>query len=252
MSKQDPPNYWLPKWPAIVVEGDNVTTEQAEDIIIRTCSWYLSCNARWYQRAAWEALGLTVNEFGYPDYEDEAKFKESIGVLDLEYLSNDQIVSSYIGGPHGWCDWDGSIGYSGHNIGKHPTTEDVFNEWTLIAEAFPYLRLRCQLFSGESTEDDIRPVIEYQVRDGRVTWSEPAERMGVRHRDFIEAFRLVAALTDSSREIRLMPDKLVQVVERVKARFQTQTIHHDADEQADSDDGRGDTDISRRFQMLDV
>lgn len=36
-------------------------------------------------------------------------------------------------------------------------------------EAFPYLDLRCQLLSGESCEEEAKPVVEFIVKDGTVT-----------------------------------------------------------------------------------
>lgn len=32
------------KWPGLWIEGDKVTKEQTEDIILRTTNWYLSPN----------------------------------------------------------------------------------------------------------------------------------------------------------------------------------------------------------------
>jgi hypothetical protein len=83
------------------------------------------------------------------------------------------IMSSWIGGPHGWIDWEGNIGCNLYNIGKWPAMIDVEWEWNSIAKAFPFLKLRAQLFSGEISEEGITPLVEYVVADGAVRCMEP-------------------------------------------------------------------------------
>jgi hypothetical protein len=93
-----------------------------------------------------------------------------MGVLQLSYLENARIASSWIGGPHGWCDWDGTIGCANYNIGKWPTVEAVTEDWHAIAAAFPYLNLRAQLVPDEGEAESA--VVEWQISNGAVSTVE--------------------------------------------------------------------------------
>lgn len=164
----------LPKWPALTVVGEKVTPEQAMQIIIRTNGgvWF-SSNDKEFTRDLYKALGVETDESGHPrDYTALDAVEERYQIISpLEYLCNQQIVSAFIGGPHGWCNWNGDIFCNSYNIGKWPDAEVVLNEWAKIAEAFPFLSLKSQLFSGEVGDPDsvVVPVVEFQVSHGEVT-----------------------------------------------------------------------------------
>lgn len=163
----------LPKWPAFCVEGRTVTQKQAQEILIRTSDLYFSTNDKDFLRQIYDFLGQPTDEFGYPkDLDRLREILEKYRILHLSFLKNSRIISSFIGGPHGWCDWDGRIGCNTFNIGKYPSVEEVHEDWKKIAEAFPYLDLRCQLWNCEAgCEDSVmdpRPVVEYLVKDGKV------------------------------------------------------------------------------------
>lgn len=162
----------LPKWPALVVVGDPVTKEQAQEICVRTDSWDLGTNDFEFLRSIGNAFSLRMEEWNL-NWEDLNAWRERLGVLDLAYLHNSRILSCWIGGPHGWCDWNGVIGTYNYNIGKWPTVDDVHQDWKLIAEAFPFLRLTSQLYDGESCEEDIKPLVEFVVAEGTVTVQAP-------------------------------------------------------------------------------
>lgn len=194
-------NLDLPKWPALVVVGKPVTKEQAAEILIRTDSMSFSSNDREFDRQLNEIFyGVEIKEKGYDSKERAIKQKLGLdpddkgswnacwdyidrimsetGQIDLEYLNNNQVVSSWIGGPHGWCDWQGKIGCWNYNIGKWPSVETVFREWQRIAKAFPFLDLTCQLMNHEVdceeyVNDIPGPVVEFRVKSGRVTMKEP-------------------------------------------------------------------------------
>jgi hypothetical protein len=187
----------LPKWPAIVVVGDSVTKEQAAEILIRT-NTYISSNEHLFDNQAkalvyqlslddpsdFNAFDKTVRKhLGLGEkgdwekiYEYKREKEEKLGILDLGYLSNHRICSAWIGGPHGWCDWDGTIGCHNYNIGKWPTVEEVYHEWCTIAKAFPFLELRCQLMNHEASCEEMAeipgPVVEFRVSKGRVRMVE--------------------------------------------------------------------------------
>lgn len=187
----------LPKWPALLVVGKPVTREQAMEIILRTDDLYFSSNDRSFNKLLNEyfydievtdelysgenkaiAKKLNIEEKEYNLIWDYKEQKNSeIKSLNLEYLQNSRIVSSWIGGAHGWCDWNGNIGTSNYNIGKWPSVGEVYNDWVQIAEAFPFLELTCQLQNSESGDDDIIavPVVEYRIKDGKVEMFNPTE-----------------------------------------------------------------------------
>lgn len=162
----------LPKWPALTVVGEKVTPEQAMRVIIRTNGGFLfMSNDKAFVRDLYEVLGLEADELGYPqDYTALGAAQERYQTISpLEFLCNRQIVSAFIGGPHGWCNWNGDIFCNTFNIGKYPDAETVLDEWAAIAEAFPFLALKSQLLTGETSEPGIIPVVEYRVVHGKVT-----------------------------------------------------------------------------------
>jgi hypothetical protein len=187
----------LTKWPRLLVKGEKVTEEQADEILIRTCvPAYLRTNDK-----AWHAMVIRVLGFKSDDPPREmwaddrtperiAWFKErwafndarseELGIIGLAYLYNSQISSSWYGGPHGWCDWDGNIFCNTHNIGKWPSSEDVTEEWTRIAEVFPFLDLTAQLITNEGGYGDEPGELagEWRVKDGVVTYEpEPVKQI---------------------------------------------------------------------------
>ena len=193
----------LPKWPGLLVRGEKITEEQAAEIILRT-SGRISCNDDNFTNAV-KCLIYDVQDDGKSAYYDKVNdlirekigvekdspgawekiwgYKEKrdneIGILELSYLGNYQICSSWIGGPHGWCNWDGTISACNYNIGKWPTVEVVYEEWVLIAKTFPFLDLRCQLLNHEQRFPEMTtnpgPVIEFRVKGGKVKMSIPSK-----------------------------------------------------------------------------
>lgn len=176
----------LSKWPRLVVVGTPVTPEQATEIIICTDSFHFCCNddefvskcASYVYRMdivdKWSLMDRfrTPNgELDYDSYQEYTdKVESEVGHVPLNYLHNERIMSSWVGGPHGWCNWDGTISTSSYNIGEWPDAGSVYEEWRRIAKAFPYLDLRCQLVTDEG-EGSI--AIEYHVKGGAVTLHKP-------------------------------------------------------------------------------
>lgn len=152
----------LPKWPALLVIGEPVTEEQAAEIIIRTQDFFFHTNDRQFHDDLNEVVGITDDY----DFDKTDALCKEYKCLEIEFLVNSRIVSNYIGGPHGWCDWRGDIYSSSYNIGKHPSIEEVLAEWKAIATAFPFLKLKSQLFDGEQCEDSTKPVIQFNIADG--------------------------------------------------------------------------------------
>lgn len=161
----------LTKWPRLLVAGDAVSEDQADDILVRTDGWYMATNDRSWQATVYRIAGIEVDDrYGWPATAALQDFRTRARVLDLSYLNNSQIASSWIGGPHGWCSWSGEIGCSTHNIGKWPSVEDVTEDWQSIAAAFPYLALRAQLVTDEG-EGELAG--EWVIGEGSVSY-DPA------------------------------------------------------------------------------
>lgn len=186
-------NIDLPKWSRMVISGNNITPGQAAEIIIRTADLEFFCNDDIWRRQLHKELGLfsiadadNNPKKWYSVYDNKDKFNyvnQSLGILDLQYLGNHQIATSFIGGPHGWCSWNGIIGYD-NNIGKWPSVSAVLKEWKLIATTWPFLKLRCQLWNDENEEVDssdsyddavrtFRPLVEFIIDNGAVSLSKP-------------------------------------------------------------------------------
>lgn len=165
-------NITLPKWPGMIVEGDTVTPELAAEILIRTDS-----NLPYFTYAGNDTqLGDELNAiFNVPtrakliDYDKLNKLKDKLKVLPLYYLTNDRIVSSWVGGPHGWVNWNGTVGSRNYNIGKWPNVDSVLQEWQAIATAFPSLKLTCWLYSKETCELDNTTLVQFDIVSGTAT-----------------------------------------------------------------------------------
>ena len=137
------------KWPAMLITGEKVTEEQAIDIIIRTDEAVVNPNTYTFGNnhdfgRRWAKL-IDVC-YGFDEYEYSRL--ECANFVSLEYLYNHLLGSCWIGGSHSWIWEDGSI-FRFSNIGKWPSTEEVFDELKRIAQAFPYLKLKATLFDKE-------------------------------------------------------------------------------------------------------
>jgi hypothetical protein len=199
----------LPKWSRLTVVGQSITPLQACEILIRTSSLRLSTNDKQFATQIMEAVyGITIGEplknssnlieyYARLDGVDHTKMhdakyfdlaekhynaiKQQLHLLDLCYLENQRIVSCWVYGSHGWCNWDGSIFTDDYNIGKWPEAIDVYKDWLVIAGAFPFLKLRSQLYSGESCAEDAVPVIEFIINNGVVACLVPSNPLpGIR------------------------------------------------------------------------
>lgn len=166
----------LKKWCGFLVRGKSVSKNQAAEILIRTDS-----NQFDFRYAGNSEKNRTELKkyFGYNFKEDEPNcynkqleiinnLRMQFGVLDLNYLTNSRIVTPFIQGPYGWCDWDGSIGCNSYNVGRWPSADGLYEEWKLIAECFPFLELRCQILQDEIGIDNPTPVLEFLVKEGNV------------------------------------------------------------------------------------
>jgi hypothetical protein len=160
-----------------------VTPEQANEILLRTNGDYFSTNDSDWESTIADLFGIKLNESGWlMDWRSAAHWYQSIAGLDLSYIKNSRIVSSWIGGPHGWLDWDGRVGCSTWNIGKWPGYDDVTEDWRLIAATFPYLDLHAQLITNEG-EGDVAG--QWRVTGGEAALVEPVSKFMVNEASFM-------------------------------------------------------------------
>jgi len=204
----------LPKWSRFAVSGDPVTPAQAEEIIVRTDSLFFCSNYKEKENEFYEALGMKLIENGYPCTDSFKKVKEELKSLDLDFLGNSRIISAYIKGPHGWCDWNGKIFTNSYNLGKHPSVAAIRSDWIKIAEAFPFLNLRCQVFNGEYCEDDVKPAVEFIVSKGKVKTMKPKEAL-VLNSD-TTGLSLMQNLLNVDRELGVNLSKFRNIIKRLK------------------------------------
>ena len=178
----------LPKWPQMIVTGESITPDQAFDIIFRTDDFLTDASehsggnnrefGNWYRKSA--GLDALQVERKYPeghtymdqDWDRREQLHAAIGFVSTEYVSNDWSACCFIYGPHGWCHPDGQIQYV-DNVGKWPKEREIYDEWTTIASAWPFLDLHVTLMSGESCEDDTEPLINFRVVNGTVEVCRP-------------------------------------------------------------------------------
>ncbi|QPL14111.1 hypothetical protein QEH48_gp082 [Streptomyces phage TurkishDelight] len=154
----------LTKWPRLLVTGQPITPEQADEVLIRTANpWLLQVNDRDWNATVARVFNLDVADYGHATMESTRAAVERYGLLELSLIYTSRISSSWIGGPHGWCDWDGRIGSSNYNIGKWPEADHVTAEWELIARTFPYLDLTAQLVTNEGAG---QVAAEWRVKNG--------------------------------------------------------------------------------------
>ena len=154
------------KWPGLLVVGEPVTPEQAAEIIVRTCRWPMNCN--------YEETNELFNGLIGPQKEWKKSFLR-INPIILNYIHNERITTSYIGGPKGWIDWSGKIFANSYNIGKWPSLSEVTDDWVRIAQEFPFLNLKCQVIDCEISEDNPIPTAEWTIYNGKAELHSPKE-----------------------------------------------------------------------------
>lgn len=191
MTKEQTFNIGLPKWPQCVIWGDVVTEEQALEIIRRTDTFFdgYNGNNREFNEKAYDICKCPQMK-NYDNQNSENRidgiskyfsdcddFKKRWGYIETSYIHNDWISCCWVGGPHGWCHPDGTIGFQ-NNIGKWPDVEDVYNDLEILAKEFPFLHMYCTLMDGEESEAQ-NSLISFEIENGKVDIIEtiPKERL---------------------------------------------------------------------------
>lgn len=102
-------------------------------------------------------------------WKDHQRWLDAWGYIRTERVCNDWISpESYR--PRGWCHPDGRIGHIDH-VGKKHVAADVYKDWCLLANAFPYLEIGATLVC-EGEEEEI-PEIGFQICAGSVRIVDP-------------------------------------------------------------------------------
>jgi hypothetical protein len=190
----------LPKWPQMLVTGKPVTIEQAKDIIFATdttltSTWVIGGNDRDFSNWFKEITGYgkinsdnwrTKKPYSEMSAEEQKAdrdlqnrvwrageaVRERADFLGTTYVSNSWADCSFIFGPHGWCHPDGNISYI-DNVGKWPSVEEIFNDWTKIAKRWTFLDLHVTLMNAESCDAATSAaVVTFHVHDGIVEMFE--------------------------------------------------------------------------------
>jgi hypothetical protein len=172
------PSYFqlkLPKWSQMLVSGKQVTVEQAKEIIFRTDLFltdtfkYAGGNEREFNKNYREKSKLVT----IADNRALAlQLRQNAKIIYTNFVTNDWASSAFINGPHGWCSPTGEIKFV-DNVGKWPTVTELYNDWKLLAEAFPYLDLTVTVIHGEMYFVDAGPVVNIRVLNGMVTLEKP-------------------------------------------------------------------------------
>ena len=185
----------LPKWPQHYVTGQTLQPELAKEIIRRTDSFFAGGhggNNHDYDRWVRKMLGMPCDWLDLPKDPDpktepdafrafyqkrrveEDAFRRRWHTISTQYVHNSWVSCAFVGGPYGWCHPDGEIGFI-DNVGKWPSVRDVFSDWTVLAEAFPFLNIGVTLFYGEECEEDKAKVVSFRVLNGLVEVVDPKE-----------------------------------------------------------------------------
>ncbi|KPI33345.1 hypothetical protein OV450_1433 [Actinobacteria bacterium OV450] len=202
----------LTKWPRLLVTGQPVTPEQADEILVRTANPYLlDVNDKEWTATVHAAFRLEPGRYGNATMDSILAVAEELGLLGLPTLYTSRIASSWIGGPHGWCDWDGTIGCANYNIGKWPDRETLLEEWQRIAAEFPYLDLTAQLLADEGTG---KVVGQWRVLNGQAAEESPGSP--ITHPVELDQDDMFARVLLPGGERGVSPQRLETAIERVR------------------------------------
>lgn len=180
MTKDEAFNIGLPKWTQCVINGERITEAQALEIIRRTDGFFFGYdgnNHEFNKKAKEICRRPDLDDFENPntgdfssDYkkyrEEKENFEKKWGLISTNYISNDWISCCWVGGYHGWCHPDGTIGFC-NNIGKYPDVKDVYEDLCILGKEFPFLNLTCTLTNGEEDFCDTS-LVTMKLENGEV------------------------------------------------------------------------------------
>ena len=162
------------KWPQMLTTGEQVTEEQAFEIIRRTDTFitdpnggfgnneqlvsrmrqmlglqsYIDLEAEWHRRNVHKNLQGNGSSYWTSGWDLREVISGSLGNIPTSYIHNTWASSSYIGGPGGWCHPDGVINFS-MQVGKWPTLDEVVGDWARMLDAFPFIKVNVSMYDDE-------------------------------------------------------------------------------------------------------
>lgn len=105
--------------------------------------------------------------------DDHHRWLTAWGYLEPEYVRNDWVSSQYVYGPHGWCHPDGTIGHV-DRVGKGQIAEEVYHDWCILAQAFPFLELGASLIREGLYEGEVDSAqVSFRISGGQVAILDP-------------------------------------------------------------------------------
>ena len=143
--------------------GKSVTVDQAKEIIRRTDTYFV-----------YDDRSLC---FGFDEYWEQQctlLLDSERGYKYWKHVNVEYILNNWIGNPEGcfrgWIHPNGLIG-SRHPIGKVPYGRELYLEWCMIAEAFPFLEMAVSYSDGAFEND--RKVMSFLIHNGYVQVVDP-------------------------------------------------------------------------------
>lgn len=228
----------------MLVWGKPVSVEQAKEIIFLTDRVLTSFDT-FYGGNDKEWNENVVRWLGYKELTDHCKHLEQLSLAydrerslmlwnpiyeaslylrrklnapetDTDYVTNSWASCAYVYGPHGWCHPDGTIGYV-DNVGKWPEARSLFDEWSKLAERFPFLDLKVTLMDREHSEENKVPVFSIKVCDGKAELiptetPQPGDMPAIDRSDSVFMKRLMSR----GAEIGLSEDWIFEYAEKYK------------------------------------
>ena len=154
----------LNKYYLLIAIGDKLSPEQTHEVLLRT-----SDLEDVFEREEYKTI---LNDLGIEKYKGRPlQFLKSIKPLELYYLDNEQFVSSYFGGLHGWLNWEGNIRASSFDCGKYPTEKKLEKEVKLLTSTFPFLNMWFQFLplNERGNATSLVPSLSFYLKDGDYT-----------------------------------------------------------------------------------
>jgi hypothetical protein len=181
-------NRGLPKWPQMIVTGKQISEDLALEIIRRTDRFFIyqGGNNHDFIEKAKVALRMPLSNDFREQWDLERQYRKKWGYIETEYVTNEWISCSWIGGTHGWCHPNGIIEFY-DNVGKWPSIQEVYDDWVKIAAAFPFLDIGVTLMSGEASEEETNPVVSMRISNGIVELIDPTQKDV--HKEHINNFK---------------------------------------------------------------
>lgn len=190
------------KWPQLLITGEQVNDQNMiNEILIATDSFftdtsqYAGGNCSEFRRLYQEASGaIYIQNFSkYLEEKDVTiknghlnssflyfvydEVRKKVNFLETSYVHNTQASSCFVYGPYGWMDVNGKIQYV-DNVGKWPSTDSVYEDFVMIAERWPFIKLNatCMEVEVQPGLDDLNlkhPLFNIKVENGKAEIMDP-------------------------------------------------------------------------------